>query len=709
MLITFKLGVRLVKCSKCRSLPSVAYPSASDFAVGSASAAKGCHACGVTADDIKVIVFVFPQYHAIPENDRVWFPNFTEWDNVRSTTHNLAGMETLRPVEDWGFYNLLDFNVRKRMGDFVKKYGIYGLAIHHYWFGDHMVMDGMLKNMLSDGEPSVPFFLNWANEPWTNRWNGQDGADVLLAQDYGLEDTWRAHFEAMLPYLRHPKYITVEGRPVLGIYKADHMKDLFTPMMAAFRRWAEQSGFPKGGLEIMHSNWGDVHPDADSIYNFARHSSHPEELTVGLRRKVAVQHKGAMVGWDNSPRHSTRPSGSSYYLASPPRNFFEHLIDLGLAILADPNPKEKENFLFINALNEWGEGNVLEPSKQYGYGHAEAVRDAMRYLRTPAPRLPIHGPDALLPPVPRKIETCFLVRTYVGHADGNIFTLRAMLNSLKALSNPNWEAIVFITDTEEFPNFWKLEIELDDDRFFFFDVPSNAKKRYVAADAGYSITDYVIKHLSVISPAASQANWLVATNGDNYYRTDALDYLDKRFDIIGLNFMSRWNAWNEERERLDIPWDQRCDRLEARPPLADCIASKPSIGGIDLGAMILNFPKFQQAGITFSSFTKSQPLAQDGAMAETLVSAPHSFTFAPVAYSPSDSCQLLHNPSYVTCKGYGRAWIDSPVFAEQRCLDLGEVEAELRKGHYDLEGFRDLGGVCVRYDEETYLKKLKAR
>jgi len=72
---------------------------------------------------IKPLAYVFPQFHPIPENDKFWGANFTEWVNVKKVTHNVFGQETLRPTEEVGYYNLLDHSTRTRYGKLVRDSG----------------------------------------------------------------------------------------------------------------------------------------------------------------------------------------------------------------------------------------------------------------------------------------------------------------------------------------------------------------------------------------------------------------------------------------------------------------------------------------------------------------------------------------------------------------------------------------------------------
>jgi hypothetical protein len=63
---------------------------------------------------IKPMAYVFPQFHPIPENDRFWGVNFTEWVNVKKMKINKYGIPVMRPSEEVGYYNLLDLSTRKR-------------------------------------------------------------------------------------------------------------------------------------------------------------------------------------------------------------------------------------------------------------------------------------------------------------------------------------------------------------------------------------------------------------------------------------------------------------------------------------------------------------------------------------------------------------------------------------------------------------------
>ncbi|KAI8817629.1 glycosyltransferase WbsX-domain-containing protein [Fimicolochytrium jonesii] len=654
-------------------------------------------ATSVSARNIKVLGFVFPQFHPIPENNAFWGPNFTEWVNVRKASKNKFGMEVPQP--EWGYYNLLDFDVRKRMGDFLRDKGMYGIVIHHYWFEQRPIMDRFGKQILVDGEPNMPFFFNWANEPWTKRWDGLDRSEVLLPQSYGDEVTWKVHFDYLMPYFLHPKYIKVGGRPVFAIYKASHMRHTLGPMMAKFRQWAVEAGFPPGGIEVMQANWQDdpVDPNVDAVYDFQPHAGGWDAGNKALpAKRHPIHHRGAMVSWDNTPRHLT-DGAANMYLGSHPSRWYYELVDLIQSIVADPNPMASENFLFINAVNEWGEGNVLEPTVQQGDAYAQSLKRALQFARETGGLVTARDSEAWLPAVPQRPETCILVRTYRGHEDDQVFTLRGLITSLRRLTNPNWVAVIFPTDMSDTSYWDRLREDFDDERLTFYHPPDKVRRVYSTKDAGYHATDYVLKNLERACPRCASAKWLLVTNGDNIYRPDTLSYFDHQHDFIGLNFFSRWVVHNND-QKHKVLWSDRCERFQQED---HCFRPSPAVGKIDLGAMILNLTKFRKTGYTWSSFTGKHPLAQDGKMAEKLIS--NGFRFANVPEHVK-GCQLLHNPSYAACRGMGHVWFDSPKFSEATCLKGSDVHALFDKrgeGALDAD-YLLANGHCIRYSKKRY-------
>lgn len=147
--------------------PASWWPSAStgaDKYTGPAGSKSSGSSAADKAFSVKPMAYVFPQFHSIPENDEFWSANFTEWTNVKKVTVNEWGVEIQQPTDEIGYYNLLDYSTRARYARHARDSGLHGFVYHHYWFG-RPVMEKVLTAMLKDGQPDMPFILNWANEP----------------------------------------------------------------------------------------------------------------------------------------------------------------------------------------------------------------------------------------------------------------------------------------------------------------------------------------------------------------------------------------------------------------------------------------------------------------------------------------------------------------------------------------------------------------
>src|SRR5207249_12073850 len=57
------------------------------------------------------------------------------------------------------------------------------------------------------------------NENWTRVWDGGE-QNLLLQQHYNAEDDL-AHIQALIPALADPRYIRIDGRPLLLVYRTE--------------------------------------------------------------------------------------------------------------------------------------------------------------------------------------------------------------------------------------------------------------------------------------------------------------------------------------------------------------------------------------------------------------------------------------------------------------------------------------------------------
>lgn len=492
---------------------------------------------------------------------------------MKKVTHNQFGLETLRPHESIGLYDGLSFETRRRYGKFLKDYGFHGAVFHHYWFAGRPVMEHVIEEMLKDGEPSIPFMLSWANEPWSARWDGKDGSGVLIAQEYGFHEAWRKHFDWLLPFFKHPKYIRSEGKVQFVVYNPGHVSHLGPYMWAAFRQWAVEEGL--GGMDIIETRWGDDGAEAwrghppDAVNEFHPHVAGRDPVIYTAIRKLArVYHRGTLACWDTTPRHPTDGRAVAEPFCNP-KSFKWQLVEMFRKIKSDPNPIGAENFLFVNALNEWGEGNSLEPSAQFGDGYGVAMREAVEISEREHVWFDVQTEDSLarnqeiLPLMNTTADVCVLVRTSPENAEHREFRLTTMLQSLVAQKNRNWRAVVVQTDKRDFNGLDQLVLRSLDSRIRLLPRPGDDDSHILEADdGGWTATDWFIKNLRKSDPSCAHARYLLVTDGGNTYEPDAFNAASKGWgDMIGLNVESRQTLWDHPLLQ-NMTWNETCTRLE---------------------------------------------------------------------------------------------------------------------------------------------------
>jgi GT2 family glycosyltransferase len=345
-------------------------------------------------EGVRAIAFYLPQYHPIPENDAWWGKGFTEWSNVARARSLFPGHRQPRVPADLGFYDLRLAEVREAQAELAARHGLAGFCYYYYWFGGRRLLERPLLEVLALKRPDFPFCVCWANENWTRRWDGHDH-EVLIRQQHSPEDD-RLFLESLLPCFEDARYIRVKGRPLLLLYRPQLLPDV-ARTTATWRRVAREAGAGElylAAVQSFDTTW-DVDPRPwgfDAAVEFPPHglavpTAPPRGSPRGGRffdyaksaerfmsRPVPLYPllRTVMPSWDNSPRRRERAdiflNGSSEAYG----RWLQTIVDQTRRLRSGD-----ERLVFINAWNEWAEGNYLEPDHDHGHAYLEATARAL--------------------------------------------------------------------------------------------------------------------------------------------------------------------------------------------------------------------------------------------------------------------------------------------------------------------------------------------
>lgn len=377
-------------------------------APGTVLAASSAAAAGTDSDQKQAQIRIYPKLDKALVGGLKYVPEPV----VADTGDQLVGCYNYPGWIDYGRWSVLnDFPERRPVLGYYHDgnpeiadwqinwalaHGIKFLIYDWYWSkgGRHLeegLHDGFLKSKYQD---KMKFCLLWANH---NGPGSHSEADMMAVTKYWIDN-----------YFKRPNYLRIGGKNVIVIFTPKGITDdmgvegtkaAFTKM----RKLCEDSGV--GGLYLIacaHPNSEQIRQinaegyDAISGYNYPYAGDKgqnvaPYSWMVDAYKDIWEQISGMSeipyiplceAGWDSRPWHG--PNARVRTGKSP--ELWQTMLANAKAYNNSPNRKlpEGKKLVFIEAWNEFGEGDYIEPTAGDGFSYLEAVRTVF----APASRQP---------------------------------------------------------------------------------------------------------------------------------------------------------------------------------------------------------------------------------------------------------------------------------------------------------------------------------
>lgn len=353
----------------------------------------------IVHDSIKVLAYYLPQFHPTPENDEWHGKGFTEWHKVAAANPLFQGhYQQHIPHADIGYYHLDSPQQLAQQAEMMRQAGVHGMIFYHYWFTGRLILEKPAQMLLDNPQIDMPFSFCWANENWTRRWDGNE-KEILLGQSYSPEDA-RNFICYLLPFFKDERYIKVEGRPLLFVYRPSAMEHT-DEYLRIWREECEREGMPApyvvatltrgatapqdygmdAAVERVLHDWtdgavADIRPQLKpyrplngSVLDYAEVADHYMHKPLD---SSYLQFRSLVPTWDNTARYGSEAILLHDFTTRKFQEWLEHLVQHSLKQL----PADRR-FVVINAWNEWAEGAHLEPDTRFGYGYLNAIGRAL--------------------------------------------------------------------------------------------------------------------------------------------------------------------------------------------------------------------------------------------------------------------------------------------------------------------------------------------
>lgn len=348
---------------------------------------------------MKILSLYLPAYHRVKENDEWWGEGFTEWDNVRNAkplykNHN----QPVEPINKY-YYDLTNPKDIEKQIEIAKEFDVSGFVFYHYWFDtNRKILERPAEILRDQIKEKIEYCFCWANQSWYVSWHGKQ-SKILIEQKYNGKEDWIEHIKYLYTFFKDERYLKKDGRPVLFIYNASQINK-YEEMIDVWNEFLKENGMKEiyiiEYIFTRNKNISSMKTDAvmefEPLYTTYFDISQINRLKRFICKRLKIIdfqdydklwkyiinrkrtyegktiYKSCFVGWDNSPRKNK----ASMIVKGQSSEKFKKYLNM----LINNNRQDASNeFVIINAWNEWGEGAMLEPTEKDKYKFLQAIKN----------------------------------------------------------------------------------------------------------------------------------------------------------------------------------------------------------------------------------------------------------------------------------------------------------------------------------------------
>ena len=347
---------------------------------------------------MKILAIYLPGFHEDDINNKAWGKGFTEWDNVKNGKKLFIGHnQPIVPLNN-NYYDLSDKSSIENQIMIAKKYKLDGFIFYHYWFGNsRMALQKPAEIYMNDLKDKIDYCFCWANHSWIKNWHNGN-SEYIEKQNYCDEDDWISHIKYLINFFEDEKYLKIDGRPVLYIYNMSDIK-CFDQMLKVWNNELKKIGLSNIYIieYISSKNKKVSYEKSDAVVEFEPLYTTFFDITyynllkrffckklnmidyqdydkiwkkiISRKRIYNDKHiqKGCFSNWDNSAR---KGHNCMIIKNATPQKFYMYLKKL----INNNRAKTDNDFIVINAWNEWSEGAILEPTEKDQFQYLEAIK-----------------------------------------------------------------------------------------------------------------------------------------------------------------------------------------------------------------------------------------------------------------------------------------------------------------------------------------------